>query len=520
MKRLVHVRRPCGVMGIRLLSSVVEAWPKAGSPEWLALKKRPRKEKIPVDVAMGYKGAALGTLGAVSRGQEMTFSLPKITVPPTEKEKDKEKAQQQQHAHHHQPGETTPPPPQQQQQRKAVPAPLSRSAKRLMEFRMTPREVKGILDERVVGQHAAKKAIAVAISEHYHHARRCLEDPSLAERHFHKPNMLLFGPSGSGKSHLMRAAASIAGAPFVKADATKFSATGYVGGDVADVVDQLLEAADHDASTARFGLVYVDEIDKVCCAKKDGLLGGQAGSVNTRDVQTALLKLMEDFEVRLNPPKQPFGTSTISQKPPRLFSTKFVLFVFAGAFEKALPASSPPTAQDFVDVGLIREFVGRIPVRVALEPLSVSDLVDILKTSNDVSPLSRYASTFANHGIHLTFADDALHLIAERAHEHGLGARGLLTEVEHTLREFAYHLPSCSLDRFHLDKQTVLDPHATLDHILQHHDLDGPLCDDHHKPVVDASDNEFSAESSPSSLEAAPKHHHQAESHHSPSSTR
>jgi len=343
---------------------------------------------------------------------------------------------------------------------------------------MKPRDVKRLLDERVVGQHEAKKAIAVAISEHYHHARRCLEEPALLEQHFHKPNMLLFGPSGSGKSHLMRAAASIAGAPFVKADATKFSATGYVGGDVADVPALLLEAADHDLSSAQFGLVYVDEIDKVCC----GTPGSSEWSsgVNTRDVQTSLLKLMEDFEVQV-----PHTKTTLlpHQKKKTTFSTKFVLFVFAGAFEHKRLTS----AQDFVDAGLLREFVGRIPVRVALKPLTVDDLLKILRTANDVSPLSRYVNAFANHGIRFTFDDDALALVAERAHAHGLGARGLLTQVEQTLRDFSYHLPSCHVDHFHLDRRTVLRPHRTLLKILQDHRFRAGLADDDDDDDLDAS---------------------------------
>ena len=408
-------------------------WPKAGSPEWLALKKRPPTH-VPVDVAMGYKERKKLSPPQRRVVVESDWEEELKVKKPVDKEK------------------------------------VTPGVEKLLQFRLTPREIKKRLDGRVIGQHDAKKAIAVAMSEHYHHARRCLEDPALLQDHFHKPNMLFFGPSGSGKSHLMRAAASIVHAPFVKADATKFSATGYVGGDVTDVVNQLLDASENDLTTAQFGLVYVDEIDKVCCCKETFM-----GSVNTRDVQTSLLKLMEDYEVPVPPPKigVPPKASSSFLKKNNTFSTKFVLFVFAGAFESfGYNEKKDRTAQDFVNAGLLREFVGRIPVRVALEPLSIPNLVDILKTNNDVSPLSRYSRAFANHGITFSFADDALDIIAERAHSHGLGARGLLTEVEATLRDFSYHLPSSSLTEFHLDRDTVLEPRRTLQTILRQSGLD------------------------------------------------
>lgn len=383
-------------------------WPRPGSPEWIALTRRPPDKEVPVNVAMGY-----------------------------------EQQQREQ-------------PPQEQRRRYLEPC-LSEGAKKLAAFGLRPREIKALLDERVIGQVEAKKSIAVAISEHYHHARRCLEEPVRLARHFHKPNMLIWGPSGSGKSHLIRAAADLAAAPLVKCDATKYSATGYVGRDVTDIVTQLVEAADGDVSVAQFGLVHVDEVDKIC-DKRNALTGLSApGGVNTRDVQHSLLKLLEDLEV-------PLPSKNVVRKN-STFSTKHVLFVFTGAFDD--PAKQRPgSAADFIDLGLIPEFVGRLPVRVALDELSVAELHQILAAPSDISPLSRYVETFAAHGIKFTYDDDALRLIAGKAHSQRLGARALLTEVEATLRDFSYHLPSCDVDAFHLGPAAVDDPRAALRTLL------------------------------------------------------
>ena len=173
-------------------------------------------------------------------------------------------------------------------------------------FSLTPRAVKAHLDEYVIGQDQAKRALSVAVCDHYNFARTCLASPDLAPSHHVKPNILLLGPSGSGKTHLMRALSKLLCVPFVKADATKFSATGYVGGDVDDVVRSLLPAAGGDVEMAEFGIVYIDEVDKLAesaARRGGGLFGGGGGSgINTRDVQHALLKLMEDAEVPLQPP--------------------------------------------------------------------------------------------------------------------------------------------------------------------------------------------------------------------------
>lgn len=395
-------------------------WPRPGSPEWLVHQRVQQQSegKVPVTVAMGYAA------------HDATPDPMYREVAPAPK-----------------PQQTPGPKPS-----------LSEGAKRLAAFAMTPREIKAALDKRVVGQIQAKKALAVAFSEHYNHARRCIEEPGRLRRHFHKPNILLFGPSGSGKSHLIRACSELVYAPLVKNDATKFSATGYVGRDVADILQQLVEAADNDIEVARFGTVHIDEIDKICDRGKQGPLSPPSG-INTRDVQQSLLKLMEDLEV-------PVSTAAL-RKNAKTFSTKHVLFIFTGAFEHAGGGERDLSPTDFVELGLIREFVGRVPVRIGLKELTIHDLHKILKAEGDISPLSRYVEAFANHGITLTFDDDALALIARQAHDQRLGARGLLTVLEATLRDFAYHLPSCNVGgNFHLDRHTVDDPSSALRRLL------------------------------------------------------
>ena len=162
---------------------------------------------------------------------------------------------------------------------------------------MKPREIRDYLDRYVVKQQEAKKVLSVAICDHYHHVRRCLENPKLAERDFHKQNILLLGPTGVGKTYLMRNIAKLIGVPFAKADATKFSETGYVGSDVEDLVRDLYRIAGNNAEAAQFGIIYIDEIDKIAASAN-----ATGKDVSGRGVQINLLKLMEETEVNLFSP--------------------------------------------------------------------------------------------------------------------------------------------------------------------------------------------------------------------------
>ncbi|MCX7591763.1 MAG: AAA family ATPase, partial [Kiritimatiellae bacterium] len=164
----------------------------------------------------------------------------------------------------------------------------------IREFNLKPRDIYAYLDRFVVRQDEAKKVLSVAICDHYNHVRRCIEDPEFAAREHSKHNIILLGPTGVGKTYLVRCAARLVGVPFVKADATKFSETGYVGHDAEDLVRDLVKAADGDVELAQYGIIFLDEIDKI--ASQPGTVGRD---VSGRGVQVNLLKLMEETEVSM-----------------------------------------------------------------------------------------------------------------------------------------------------------------------------------------------------------------------------
>ena len=203
-------------------------------------------------------------------------------------------------------------------------------------FQLKPREVHAYLDRYVIRQDEAKKVLSVAVCDHYNHVRHCLNDADYAAADYNKPNILLLGPTGVGKTYLIKNIAKLIGVPFVKADATKFSETGYVGSDVEDMIRDLNKVADGDGELAQYGIVYIDEIDKI--AGHSG--GGQSGKdVSGRGVQINLLKLMEDTEVSLFSPTdmmaqmQAMMSMGSKKKQRRKLSTKHVLFIVSGAFD-------------------------------------------------------------------------------------------------------------------------------------------------------------------------------------------
>ena len=285
------------------------------------------------------------------------------------------------------------------------------------------------------------------------------------------------------------------GVPFVKGDATKFSATGYVGGDVDDLVRSLVPAASGDVPLAEYGIVYVDEVDKLAEGpERRGLLGGGGGGVNTRDVQCALLKLMEDAEVPLPPP--PPGRPRPREAPearPSVIRTRHVLFVFSGAFtsleaslrkrkepkttEEALAAAREidgdvtsdvlqlAGTSELVGAGLEPEFVGRVPVRVACRHLTEEDLLCVLRDAKD-SVASQLTRDFAGYGTELVLTECAMREVARRAVAEKTGARGLLTVLEETLRDYKYELPGSGVAKLEVDKSVVQQPQAKLAELL------------------------------------------------------
>jgi ATP-dependent Clp protease ATP-binding subunit ClpX len=280
--------------------------------------------------------------------------------------------------------------------------------------------------------------------------------------------------------------------PFVKADATKFSETGYVGGDVEDLVRELVDKADGDVQLAQFGIIYIDEIDKLAAA------GNMVGrDVSGRGVQTTLLKLMEETDVPLRSANDlqaqlqaAFEFQRRGGKAKReTISTRHILFVVSGAFERLkqqvsrrltqgqIGFNTEPRqvmdnelfqyvgTQDFIEYGFEPEFIGRLPVRVVCEELAADDLYQIMKYSEG-SILRQYERAFRAYGIEISFEDEALHLMAEAAAKEKTGARGLLTVWEKLFRDYKYYLAGSGLSQLRVSAELVREPKTVLDRLM------------------------------------------------------
>src|SRR6266704_2610222 len=358
------------------------------------------------------------------------------------------------------------------------------------EFKQKPREVKAYLDRFVIKQDEAKKVLSVALCDHYHHVRLALEGKE--SPNYAKQNVILIGPTGVGKTFLIRRAADLIGVPFVKADATKFSETGYVGGDVEDMVRDLVRLAEGDVTRAQYGIIYIDEVDKIAAASN---VSGR--DVSGRGVQTNLLKLMEETEVPARSPNDIAGQiqammefTQRGRKAPSTINTKHILFIVSGAFgglekiirqrlreatigfaakDRPLETTEEVLAhgqtRDFIEFGFEPEFIGRLPVRVVCHSLKEDDLFLILKNSEG-SIIRQYEQDFAAYNIEVLFSDEGLRRIAERAGEEQSGARGLMTVCERVFRDIKFELPSTPVKRFVVTAELVDNPLAELKKIL------------------------------------------------------
>ncbi len=361
---------------------------------------------------------------------------------------------------------------------------------REFEFKYKPKEIKEYLDRFVIRQDEAKKVLSVALCDHYHHVRLALEGKE--SPNYAKQNIILIGPTGVGKTFLIRNAADLIGVPFVKADATKFSETGYVGADVEDMVRDLVRLAGGDVTRAQYGIIYIDEIDKIAAAANSS-----GRDVSGRGVQTNLLKLMEETEVPARSPNDLAGQiqammdfTQRGKRSPATINTKHILFIVSGAFtglekivhqrmrEAAIgfaarerPAETTEEVldcaqtKDFVDYGFEPEFIGRLPVRVVCQSLDVDDLFLILKSSEG-SIIRQYEQDFAAYGIEVLFSEQGLRRIAEKAAEERTGARGLMTICERVFRDIKFELPSSTVRRFEVTRELVDDPAGVLKAVL------------------------------------------------------
>ena len=362
-----------------------------------------------------------------------------------------------------------------------------------LKFDLKPKEIKQYLDRYVIKQDEAKKALAIAVCDHYNHVRECHENPDAADADYAKQNIVMLGPTGVGKTYLIRHIAKLIGVPFVKADATRFSETGYVGANVDDLIRELVTQADDNLELAQYGIIYLDEGDKI--ATPPNIIGRD---VSGRGVQIGLLKLMEETEVNLrsgNDVASQMRAAMEFQKSGKVdkevINTRHILFIISGAFtgiekiiKKRLHQSrigfnaeitnqtdestqyfENVTPKDFIDFGFEPEFIGRLPVHVVCNELAVDDLFHILQRSEG-SIIRQYENAFRAYGITVLFSNSGLRRIAEKAIAQKTGARALMTVCEKVLRDYKFELPSTGVNEFVVTAGVVDTPDVELKRII------------------------------------------------------
>jgi len=363
-----------------------------------------------------------------------------------------------------------------------------------LKFDLKPEELVAYLDQYIVRQDHAKAVLSTKICTHFNRIKyQKKNEEKLSDTVGRiKNNVLLIGPTGVGKTYIIKLIANKIGVPFVKGDATKFTEAGYVGGDVEDLIRDLIREADHNLDLAQYGIVYIDEVDKIAAGQNSF-----GHDISRAGVQRALLKPMEETDIDIKANHDPISVMEefehyrkTGKRGKKTLNTRNILFIMSGAFadikdiikkrvadQKMGFGAKLPNAEedelilqkvkseDLIEFGFESEFVGRLPVTAVLDPLSTNDLYTILKNPNNPTILGKKMD-FMAYDIQVKFSDKALYLLAEQAYAEKTGARGLVSAIENALLAFEKKLPSTEIKKIAITKEIIEQPQKWLDALL------------------------------------------------------